>query len=295
MEDAELRTAVRKDPAKEARFGGAWTGIAQAVQAERELFVRQALAESKSGMPSDLFEYARLLVRAAEERPKPSPERLREFGDARLPALENRLLRPVPVSRSLERVLVTFGLRSMPDTLGPDDPLVQAAIGKRSPEAVSREAVEGSRLDDPRTREALWRGGATAVEASKDPMLALARRMDAQARAIRKEYENRVEGAQARNGELLFQAAVAVRGTLSYPDGTGTLRLSDGTIPGWTESGSRFSRDPAVRPLRPEHRPVPLRGRADLARGAPEARPGDADSTSRRPTTSSEGTRDRRW
>jgi len=238
-EDAELRAAVKKDPAKEARFGPAWKGIADAVQAERELFVRYELAETKSAIPSDLFDYARLLVRAAEERPKPSPERLREFGDARLPLIETRLLRPVPVPRSLERVLVTFGLRALRDTFGPDDPLVQAAIGKRSPEEVAREAVAGSRLDDPKVREALWKGGAAAVAASSDPMIALARRLDPQARAVRKEYENRVQGALARNGELLFQAAVAVHGTSGYPDGTLTLRLSYGTVAGWTESGKQ--------------------------------------------------------
>jgi len=238
-EDAELRAAVKKDPAKEARFGPAWKGIADAVQAERELFVRYELAETKSAIPSDLFDYARLLVRAAEERPKPSPERLREFGDARLPLIETRLLRPVPVPRSLERVLVTFGLRALRDTFGPDDPLVQAAIEKRSPEEVAREAVAGSRLDDPKVREALWKGGAAAVAASSDPMIALARRLDPQARAVRKEYENRVQGALARNGELLFQAAVAVHGTSGYPDGTLTLRLSYGTVAGWTESGKQ--------------------------------------------------------
>jgi len=238
-EDAELRAAVKKDPAKEARFGPAWKGIADAVQAERELFVRYELAETKSAIPSDLFDYARLLVRAAEERPKPSPERLREFGDARLPLIETRLLRPVPVPRSLEQVLVTFGLRALRDTFGPDDPLVQAAIEKRSPEEVAREAVAGSRLDDPKVREALWKGGAAAVAASSDPMIALARRLDPQARAVRKEYENRVQGALARNGELLFQAAVAVHGTSGYPDGTLTLRLSYGTVAGWTESGKQ--------------------------------------------------------
>ena len=238
-EDAELRAAVKKDPAKEARFGPAWKGIADAVQAERELFVRYELAETKSAIPSDLFDYARLLVRAAEERPKPSPERLREFGDARLPLIETRLLRPVPVPRSLEQVLVTFGLRALRDTFGPDDPLVQAAIGKRSPEEVAREAVAGSRLDDPKVREALWKGGAAAVAASSDPMIALARRLDPPARAVRKEYENRVQGALARNGELLFQAAVAVHGTSGYPDGTLTLRLSYGTVAGWTESGKQ--------------------------------------------------------
>ena len=77
------------------------------------------------------------------------------------------------------------------------------------------------------------------MEASKDPMIALARRMDPQARAIRKEYENRVEARRPRNGELLSQAAVAVRGTSSYPDATFTLRLSYGTIAAGPSPGSR--------------------------------------------------------
>jgi hypothetical protein len=37
----------------------------------------------------------------------------------------------------------------------------------------------------------------------------------------------------------LFQAAVAVHGTSGYPDGTLTLRLSYGTVEGWTESGKQ--------------------------------------------------------
>ena len=70
-------------------------------------------------------------------------------------------------------------------------------------------------------------------------MIALARRLDALARAVRKDHESRVQGALARNGELLFQAAVAVHGTSGYPDGTLTLRLSYGTVAGWTESGKQ--------------------------------------------------------
>src|SRR5215831_3365933 len=44
VEDGELRAAVKKDPAKEARFGPAWDGIAQAVKAQRELQLRYQLA-----------------------------------------------------------------------------------------------------------------------------------------------------------------------------------------------------------------------------------------------------------
>ena len=238
-EDAELRAAIRADPAKEARFGGAWTGIAEAVRSERALFERYALEEKSAGFGSDLFDQARLLVRAAEERPKPSPERLREYGDARLPGLETHVLRPVPIPPAVEKVTLALGLRRLRDSLGPDDPFVQAALGKESPDELAVKLVNGTRLGDAKVRASLWSGGAAAVAASKDPMILLARRVDALARAVRKEYEARVDGALARNGELLFQAAVAVRGTSSYPDATFTLRLSYGTIAGWEEPGRR--------------------------------------------------------
>ena len=236
-EDAALRAAVKADPAKETRFGPAWSGISDAVSASRSLFVRHEILESGMTSSADLLAFARELVRAAEERPKPSPQRLKEYGDARLPAMETLLLRQIPVSRSYEQVVLTFALRSLRDTFGPDDPAVQAALGKESPEDVAKAAVQGTHLDQAKVREQLWKGGAAAVAASKDPMIILAKRIDGPARAVRSEYENRVEGALAGNGELLFQAAVAVRGTSGYPDATFTLRISYGTISGWTEGG----------------------------------------------------------
>src|SRR5262249_57243096 len=60
---------------------------------------------------------------------------------------------------------------------------------------------------------------------------------DGARRAVRGEDETRAGGALARTGELLFQAAVGVRGPSSYPDATFPLRISYGTISGWTEGG----------------------------------------------------------
>lgn len=88
-----------------------------------------------------------------------------------------------------------------------------------------------------KVREALWRGGKSAIESSTDPMIVLARRVDGDARAVRKAFEDQVEAALAKNGELLHQANVAVHGTSSYPDATSTLRLSYGKIAGWEENG----------------------------------------------------------
>ena len=136
------------------------------------------------------------------------------------------------------RTTLTVGLRRLRDMLGPDDPYVQAVLGKNAPEDLAKEAVEGTHLDEAKVRDALWEGGQAAVAASTDPMIVLARRADPDARAIRKQVEDEVEAVLARNGELLHQAHVAVHGTSGYPDATFTLRLSYGTIAGW-EAGGR--------------------------------------------------------
>ena len=238
-EDTALRSAVKADPAKEAKYGQAWDAIARAVTAERRLSPRFQLEEQAQGFGSDFFDIARGLVRAAAERPKPSTERLREYTDARLPGLRQYLLRDVPISRPLERATLTVGLRRLRDTLGPDDPYVQTVMGKQSPEDLAREVVDGTHLDEAKVREALWEGGEAAIAASTDPMIGLARRADPGARAVRKSVEDEVESVLARNGELLHQAHVAVHGTSGYPDGTLTLRLSYGTITGWEEGGRK--------------------------------------------------------
>ncbi|HMK72504.1 MAG TPA: S46 family peptidase, partial [Myxococcaceae bacterium] len=236
-EDAALRAKVQADPALRARFGAAWEGIAAALAAERRLHADLRMMEASDAFSSELFEMARLLVRAADELPKPSELRLREFSDARLPSLKQRILRQAPIPRDVEKVTLAFGLRRLRDDLGADNPFVQKTLGKEAPEDLARALVDGTRLDDLATREALWTGGKAAIEASTDPMIVLARRVDADARAVRKAFEEEVEAPLAKYGELLHQAHVAAYGTTGYPDATFTLRLSYGTVAGWSENG----------------------------------------------------------
>jgi hypothetical protein len=210
------------------------------VGAQRALHLEHRLLEGGDGFRSELFNQARRLIRAAQERPKPSGQRLREYSEARLPAMEQAISMAAPVPRDFEEKTLAFSLRRFRELLGADHPLVQKVIGRQAPEAMARALVRGTRLADPATRLALYRGGAQAVEASEDPMIALARLVDADARAVRQSWEAQVEGALARHGELLNQAHVAVYGQGGYPDATFTLRLSYGTVQGWTEGGTVF-------------------------------------------------------
>jgi hypothetical protein len=235
--EAELRAKVEADPKLKATTAGAWDAIARALDTYRPLLAEYKLEEGGDGFPSELFSLARQLVRAADELPKPNAERLREYTDGQLPALRQGLLREAPITPELEAVALTFGFNKLRETLGADDPFVREVLGREAPADLARALVKGTKLFDVKERQRLLEGGKAAVEASKDPMILLARRVDARAREVRKRYEDSVESVLKKNGELLARARLAVHGTTGYPDATFTLRLSYGVVKGWEEKG----------------------------------------------------------
>ena len=64
---------------------------------------------------------------------------------------------------------------------------------------------------------------------------------DAASRAVRKEYEDRVEGPIDRAEEKIARARFAIYGASTYPDATFSLRLSYGKVTGWTENGTQVA------------------------------------------------------
>ncbi len=236
-DEAALRAKVLARPRLKASTAGAWDEVSQALELYRPLLTEYRMKEVGDGFMSELYTLARHLVRAAEELPKPNAERLREYTEAQLPSLRQQLLRQAPISPELEVATLTFSLTRLRELLGADDPFVRVVLGAEAPEDLARALVKGTRLHDVEVRKALLEGGKAAVEASKDPMVVLARRVDAEARAVRKRYEDTVEAVLKRQGERIAQAHVAVYGTTGYPDATFTLRLSYGAVKGWEEAG----------------------------------------------------------
>jgi hypothetical protein len=230
----ELRGHVNSDPAMEP-FRTAWEAIARAEERMRSLRVPYQMLEQAVGFWSKSFGQARQLIRAAEELSKPNEQRLREYGDSQIPALRQAVLSRAPIYEDLETVTLTHSLTLLREELGPDDPVVRKVLGKSSPAEVAVRAVKGTKLRDDRARKALFDGGKSVVDASKDPMIELAKLVDADARAIRKRYEEEVEAVVKKNSELIAKARFRIYGTSVYPDATGTLRLSFGQVRGWVE------------------------------------------------------------
>lgn len=214
-----------------------WNTIAQAEKIDRELSLPYTFLEAGAGFNSRLFGYARTLLRGAEERQKPSGERLREFRDTALPRIEQQLKAPVPVHPELENLTLSFSLERMREWLGPDAEIVRRLLAKDSPDTLAARVISGSSLADPQVRMRLWAGGMQAVQASQDPMIELARQVDPLAREIRKRYENEVEAPIDAASEQIARVRFRVYGTSVPPDATFTLRLNFGTVQGWKEDG----------------------------------------------------------
>ena len=62
--------------------------------------------------------------------------------------------------------------------------------------------IKGTKVKDVAVRKQLYEGGAAAVTAAKDPMIELARLIDAPARAARKVYETQDETKQQAYGDI---------------------------------------------------------------------------------------------
>jgi hypothetical protein len=222
-----------------AGFSGTdpWKEIELASSRERTLYLPYIFIENAAGFSSALFRNARLLLRGADERIKPNKDRLREFTDAELPRMQRDLYDRVPVYPEFEQLTLAFSLERMREWLGPDHPMVRRLMSRESPDALATRLIAETEMNDADFRRRLWEGGKTAVDASHDPMIALARTIDGEARAIRKRYEDEVEAPIARAAEKIAAARFKAYGTDMYPDATFTLRLNFGTVQGWVENG----------------------------------------------------------
>jgi len=187
----------------------------------------------------NLFKYARSLLRAVAERAKPNGERIPEFRDSAHESLELELFSTEPIYDDYEILRLTDSLTDFASQFGANDPLVQKVLAGKSPHARAVELVSGTKLKDVAVRKDLYAKGAAALQAAHDPMIDLARMIDAPAREARKINDAQEETKKQAYSEIA-KARFAIEGTSSYPDATFTLRLSYGTVRGYEQDGKQI-------------------------------------------------------
>lgn len=234
--EAQLKAKVAADPTLARLVGDPWGDIAKAQVRRAELYDGFSLLEARGGYYSELYGYARALVRAAQERAKPNAERLPEFTDSRLALMEKEVLDPTPIELPLERLRLEFWLTKVREYLTADAPETKALLGRDSPEQLAQR-LTATRLGDAAVRKSLWAGGLAAVRASADPLIRYVLATDQLARDTRRRYEDEVSGPIERAQEQIARARFAAFGASVYPDATFSLRLSYGAVEGWTFQG----------------------------------------------------------
>ncbi|HTR97205.1 MAG TPA: S46 family peptidase [Candidatus Acidoferrales bacterium] len=231
--EATMRARVAKNPALEAKDGGAWDAIATAEREQR--------TQGRARTLRDLTRLTRLtdiatgIVRFTAEAAKPNERRFKEYRDANLGSQRFALLSPAPIYPAMEEKILAAHLQMCLDSLGPSDPFVKAALDGQSPTDAVHALVAGTHLADVAERKRLLEGGVAAVEASSDPLIVWARRIDGAYRDQRKWFEDRVESVEALEGARIAHARFALDGRSTYPDATGTLRLSYGKVAGYSQ------------------------------------------------------------
>ena len=104
--------------------------------------------------------------------------------------------------------------------------MVKVLAGK-SPQERASELVRTSKLKDVAFRKQLGEGGKAAVDASHDPMIEVARIVDARSRELRKMYDEQVDEPLTQAYAKIANAQFKTSGGDTYPEEVRSLQMAD--------------------------------------------------------------------
>lgn len=213
-----------------------WKNLQTALKNFQEYHTEYVMLEGFSSNYSKLYMWAKHLVRLEKERAKPSGERLKEYADHQLAALELNLLSEEPVYKNLEQVLLTASFERVSRKLT-HHPAVKSLLNGKTPYERAKELLATTQLTDRDYRKKLY-DHPEQIYTSSDPFIKLAIALDPYARAVRQKKEDELESVQKESYALIAQMIFSRYGETLYPDATFTLRLSIGSLKGYDEKGS---------------------------------------------------------
>jgi hypothetical protein len=228
-DDTRLKAAIAASPELTRQFGTLYADIDSTV-AEKSRRYNEWTYRRLSG-DSELATLASNMVLYANEAAKPEAER-----DYSLEDLYDEII-SAEVNPQLDNFLISTALDLSQKVLGTNDAFVQDALQGLSPAALAKRIVTQTTLADPQARKALLDQGARAINASADPLIALARRIDTHVKEIDEWYAEKVEPAETTQRWLMARLRTAVDGLASPPDAAWSLRLSYGHVKGYQHQG----------------------------------------------------------
>ena len=230
--ETDMLKKMAADP-KLKPLTSAWQSIAETIKKRGDIQGKTITLNSQ------LFSTALTLVQMAAEDQKPAGERLPEFSEAGRESLLQQLYSEAPIYADLEQALLGDSIARTLELRGFDDALCQKILNGKNPADRAAELVQGTTLMDVAARKAIAAGGTKAIAESTDPMIQLAKMVDAEIRhyrSITDQLDEQDKQAYAKIAEARF----AVLGTSTYPDATFTLRLAFGPVVGYEQNGQQL-------------------------------------------------------
>jgi len=136
----------------------------------------------------------------------------------------------------LERSFMTAQLREIREAYGPNHPTIQRLLRNRTPETLASHLVEESALMDSTKFVKLLDKGYLR---SKDPSVPVIEALAPLFLNVNRQMQDLRRTEETLNGRL-SRARRALYGNHVSPDATFTLRISDGTVKGYSEDGSEI-------------------------------------------------------
>lgn len=274
-QENQYKALVATMPKLAAVVGDPWSEVAAVQKVYAAQYPVWRALESGAGGGSNLFAYARMLVRQAAERAKPDAQRLPEFAEARLALTEKALGDEQPVRTDLEVLFLRIWLENASDALGAQSLANRALLNGEQPAELAARLVSGTSLGNAAYRRRLWDADLATLVAQHDAMIDFVLRTDPFSRAAREVWEDEVIGPTDNAARALTLIQLERRIGPLYPDANFSPRLTYGKVQGWTEGtvpiepftylAGLFARETGVSPYRLPDRWRLARNRLDGA------------------------------
>jgi hypothetical protein len=214
--------------------GDPWQRIDAAIASQRMRGVELHAVDYGYGT---LTRTANDIVALAYEGQREDGARLKDYREAKAARLRRRIEGDTPWYKDLETVRLAQRIREAAKLLGASHPFVARLTRGDSAETAARRLVEATHLDQVAERRKLLQGGAAAVDASQDPLLAAMRDLYPLWSGARRFYENEVESEKEKGHDEIARLKHHLGGGTESPDASASLRFAFGTVAGYDRDG----------------------------------------------------------
>lgn len=250
--ETDLRGWIEKDPARKTAYGSALDQIAEVFAKHQK--TREKDASLEGMLLSNLLRTATMIVRMAEERPKPDADRDPEFQERNWKRMEQaQATLTKTYDRAIDRSLLKLLLERTAKLPAADrSEALEIIVGKGEATSARIDAAldklfTGTKLEAESERVKLLKGASTAeLSRSNDAMIKLALKL----RPLQKDLEDREEtygGAMSLLRPRYLDALRAWSPGPIAPDANGTLRITYGTVRGYKPAADAPMHKPFTR------------------------------------------------